>query len=65
MTELANNSFFCFCLGASHYRSRRRRGRGEEEAGKRGRSKVEQRKSWKGSWEKKKPKQYPQTQFFS
>lgn len=27
MTELANNSFFCFpCLGASHYRAGRGRG---------------------------------------
>jgi hypothetical protein len=44
MTELANNSFFCFsCLGASHYRAGR--GGGAEGAGRRGRSEMEQRKS--------------------
>lgn len=43
MTELADNIFFCFsCLGTSHYRARRRRG--AEKAGRRGRSKMEQRK---------------------
>lgn len=61
MTELANNSVFCFsCLGTSHYRARRRK-RGAGEAGRRGRSKTEQRKSLG----KEAGKKVSQTQFFS
>lgn len=55
MTELANNSFFCFsCLGASHYRAPGgggRRGGGEEGE----EQSAAKKKSWKGSWKKKVP----------
>lgn len=65
MTELANNSFFCFsCLGASHYRAGRRGSRGGGEEGEE--QDGAEKKSWKGkeAWGGEPPKNSPSDSVF-